>query len=185
MGWTTLIDTGVLAARLGDQAVAIVDCRYNLDNENWGAKQYRSAHIPGAAYAHLGHDLAGAKTGTNGRHPLPDVTAVRRTFSRLGIARDVQVVAYDQDSGMFASRLWWLLRWLGHDASAVLDGGFAQWTAEARPIVRGTEAPAPQPFSGSPRNEMVVDVAQTAALVGRRDWRLVDARVSEIMPITS
>ena len=87
----------------------------------------------GAAYAHLGHDLAGAKTGTNGRHPLPDRNALGRTFSRLGIARDVQVVAYDQDTGMFASRLWWLLRWLGHDAVAVLDGGFAKWIAEGRP----------------------------------------------------
>src|SRR5205814_610741 len=82
-------------------------------------------------------DLSGPKTGTNGRHPLPDPETLARTLGRLGIADGMQVVAYDQDSGMFASRLWWLLRWLGHDASAVLDGGFAQWTAEARPIVRG------------------------------------------------
>src|SRR5205823_14694228 len=175
MGWTTLIDTGVLAARLGDQAVAIVDCRYNLDNENWGAKEYRSAHIPGAAYAHLGHDLAGAKTGTNGRHPLPDVTALRRTFSRLGIARDVQVVAYDQDTGMFASRLWWLLRWLGHNAVAVLDGGFAKWIAEGRQTSHDAEPRVPRDFMGALRPDIAVGADDVAARMSDARWRLVDA----------
>ena len=80
-------------------------------------------------YAGLNHDLAGRPTGTNGRHPLPPVEELRRTFGRLGIDQHRQVVAYDQDTGMYASRLWWLLRWLGHDAVAVLDGGFAGWIA--------------------------------------------------------
>ena len=78
-------------------------------------------------YAHLDRDLSGPKTGTNGRHPLPGAE-LPRTLSRFGIDRRTQVVAYDQDTGMFASRLWWLLRWMGHDAVAVLDGGFAKWT---------------------------------------------------------
>ena len=84
-------------------------------------------------YADLTNDLSGPKSGTNGRHPMPDAQALAQTFSRLGIASGVQVVAYDQDNGMFASRLWWLLRWLGHDAVAVLDGGFKKWKAEGRP----------------------------------------------------
>src|SRR5947209_6878021 len=179
MAWTTLIDTGALAARLGDSSLAIIDCRYNLDNEAWGAREYRSAHIPGAAYAHLGHDLAGAKTGTNGRHPLPDVNALRRTFGRLGIARDIQVVAYDQDTGMYASRLWWLLRWLGHDAVAVLDGGLAKWMAEGRPTGSGAERREPRAFSGSPRAGMAIDLDAVASRIGSSDMRLVDARAPE------
>ena len=117
---------------LPDSAFAIVDCRFKLDDLTWGEREYATAHIPGAAYAHLDRDLSGPKTGTNGRHPLPDPQTLAAAFGRLGIANGVQVVAYDQDNGMFASRLWWLLRWLGHDAVAVLDGGFAKWTAEGR-----------------------------------------------------
>src|SRR5919204_57103 len=115
MAFTTLISADLLSAHLPDRAFAIVDCRYKLDDEPWGEREYAARHIPGAVYAHLGHDLSGPKTGTNGRHPLPDPHTLAHTFGRLGIASGMQVVAYDQDSGMFASRLWWLLRWLGRD----------------------------------------------------------------------
>src|SRR5438552_10151299 len=179
MAWTTLVDTGALAARLGDQALAIIDCRYNLDNEAWGAREYRSAHIPGAAYAHLGHDLAGAKTGTNGRHPLPDVNALRRTFGRLGIARDIQVVAYDQDTGMYASRLWWLLRWFGHDAVAVLDGGFAKWIAEGRPVSTRATARDAAAFHPAFRTDMTVTIDEVAAHAHDAGWRVIDSRAPE------
>jgi thiosulfate/3-mercaptopyruvate sulfurtransferase len=179
MAWTTLIDTGTLAARLADPALAIVDCRYNLDNEAWGAQEYRKAHIPGAAYAHLGHDLAGAKTGVNGRHPLPEADALRRTFSGLGIAHDVQVVAYDQDTGMYASRLWWLLRWLGHDAVAVLDGGFAKWMAEGRPTASGEEQHPARAFAGAPRGDVSMNADDVIAVMRAPGWRLVDARAPE------
>src|SRR5437868_6641305 len=122
MAFKTLISTGALALHLDEEpAFVLVDCRFKLDDGAWGEREYTKAHIPGAAYAHLDRDLSGSKTGTNGRHPLPDPRALAETFGRLGIADGVQVVAYDQDNGMFASRLWWLLRWLGHDAVAVLD----------------------------------------------------------------
>ena len=159
--------------------VVIVDCRYKLDDESWGERDYSVSHIPGAVYAHLGHDLAGPKTGTNGRHPLPDPAALARTFGRLGIASGRQVVAYDQDTGMYASRLWWLLRWLGHDAAAVLDGGFAKWKAEGRPVASGVEHRAPETFAGSPRGGMTVDAATVSTLVDNAEWRLVDARAPE------
>jgi thiosulfate/3-mercaptopyruvate sulfurtransferase len=123
--------------------------------------------------------LSGPKTGTNGRHPLPDPHALARTFGRLGITSGVQVVAYDQDNGMWASRLWWLLRWLGHDAVAVLDGGFAKWIAEGRPTNSGDERRAPREFSGAPRADMAIDVRAVASHVGSREWRLVDARAPE------
>jgi thiosulfate/3-mercaptopyruvate sulfurtransferase len=179
MALTTLIDTATLAAHLADPDFAIVDCRFALNDETWGEREYASRHIPCAVFAHLGHDLSGAITGENGRHPLPDPQALSATLSRLGIGNGVQVVAYDQDSGMFASRLWWMLRWMGHDAAAVLDGGFAAWIAEGRATTGGVEHRGARAFHGAARTDMIVDAAGVAARIGRRDWRLLDARAPE------
>jgi thiosulfate/3-mercaptopyruvate sulfurtransferase len=179
MAFRTLISTSVLAMHLEDDPVAIVDCRFKLGDESWGEQAYVAAHIPHAVYAHLDRDLSGPKNGTNGRHPLPDPDAVTRTFTRFGITSGVQVVAYDQDNGMFASRLWWMLRWLGHDAVAVLDGGFAKWTAEGRDTRSGTETRAAQTFIAAPRPDLLATVDQVAALRADRNWRLVDARAPE------
>src|SRR6185295_10107711 len=133
MEFNTLIDTTSLAKSLDDPRFVIVDCRFKLDDEKWGARAYAEAHIPGSAYASLDRDLSGTKNGTNGRHPLPEAPTLVQTFERLGIGDENQVVAYDQDAGMYASRLWWLLKWMGHRDVAVLDGGFAKWVAEHRP----------------------------------------------------
>ena len=179
MAFRTLISTSALALHLGDDNVAVVDCRFQLTDEAWGEREYVSAHIPGAVYAHLDRDLSGPKTGTNGRHPLPDPVALADTLSRLGIADGVQVVAYDQDNGSFASRLWWMLRWLGHDAVAVLDGGFAKWTAEGRDTRSGAETRAPRTFIAAPRPEMLATADQVAALRADGSWQLVDARAPE------
>ncbi|MDB4875371.1 MAG: Sulfurtransferase [Gemmatimonadetes bacterium] len=179
MPFTTLISATELAAELAGGACVVVDCRFDLANVDWGRGEYAAAHIPGAVYAHLDSDLSGPKTGTNGRHPLPAPDALRRTLSRLGIGDETQVVAYDEGSGMYASRLWWLLRWTGHESVAVLDGGFAKWTAEGRPTTRGDEQNAPREFTGSPRAELTVDVDTVAALATNRDWRVVDARAPE------
>ncbi len=132
MSYRTLIDVDALASLQGDPRLAIVDCRFDLHDTAWGERAYAEAHNPGAVYAHLDHHLSGPTTGANGRHPLPAADALAGAFSTLGIGPGVQVVAYDQDSGMYASRLWWLLRWLGHDDVAVLDGGFATWTGAKR-----------------------------------------------------
>jgi thiosulfate/3-mercaptopyruvate sulfurtransferase len=179
MAFSTLITTAALGMHLGDPALAIVDCRYRLDDESWGEREYTNLHIPGAVYAHLGRDLAGPKTGTNGRHPLPDPKTLADTFGRFGITSGVQVVAYDQDNGMYASRLWWMLRWLGHNAAAVLDGGFKKWIAEGRPTAAGIGRRERKTFVGTPHTEMAVDAEQVASLVRHADWRLVDARAPE------
>src|SRR5580765_7146051 len=163
MAFRTLISTSALAMHLDDDHVAIVDCRFQLAEESWGEQAYAASHIPHAVYAHLDRDLSGPKSGTNGRHPLPDADAAARTFARLGITSGVQVVAYDQDNGMYASRLWWMLRWLGHDTAAVLDGGFAKWIAEGRPTESGDATRAPREFTGSPRVGMAVDVETVAS----------------------
>ena len=179
MAFTTLISTAVLASHMDDQAYAIVDCRAKLDDPGWGLREHATAHIPGAVYADLTTDLSGPKTGTNGRHPLPEPHTLAHTFSRLGITSGIQVVAYDQENGMFASRLWWLLRWLGHDAVAVLDGGFRKWTAEGRPVEGGETHRPSRDFTGSPRAEMAVDATTVASHLDARTPLLVDARAPE------
>ncbi len=179
MTFTTLISTAELAAQLTDPALVVVDCRVMLDDVDWGRRSYAVGHVPAAVYAHVDDDLSGAKTGSNGRHPLPSPDAFSRTCSRFGIDVRSQVVAYDQDNGMYASRLWWLLRWMGHDAVAVLDGGFAQWTSESRPVRTGVETRDARSFSGAPRAEMLVDVAGVESHLSDARWRLVDARAPE------
>src|SRR5712692_7594182 len=107
MAFTRLISTDALSLYLADADLVIVDCRFKLDDPAWGERDYEHRHIPGATYAHLDQDLSGAKTGRNGRHPPPTLDALTATFGRLGIRAGTQVIAYDQDTGMFASRLWW------------------------------------------------------------------------------
>src|SRR5262245_26102483 len=146
MAFSTLIDTATLASHLHDPDWAIVDCRANLKDPAWGGREYAAGHIPNAVFASLDEDLSAQKTGTNGRHPWPDAARMSDALGRFGIDRSVQVVAYDQDTGMFASRLWWLLRWLGHDAVAVLDGGFRKWISENRPVVSGEHVRSARTF---------------------------------------
>jgi thiosulfate/3-mercaptopyruvate sulfurtransferase len=175
---TTIVSTDALSTRLGRDWV-VVDCRFDLQNEHWGHEQYVVAHIPGAVYASLSHDMAGAKTGTNGRHPLPSLDALSATLGRLGITRGTQVIAYDQDSGMYASRLWWMLRYAGHDAVAVLDGGWAKWIREGRQTRAGDETRSPATFVAAPRPEMRVSVDEVSAQLGTSGTLLVDARAPE------
>jgi thiosulfate/3-mercaptopyruvate sulfurtransferase len=176
--FTTLISTEILASSLGADWV-VVDCRFDLQNERWGREQYLGGHIPGAVHASLSRDLAGPKTGTNGRHPLPSIDDFSATLGRLGITNGTQVVAYDQDSGMYASRLWWMLRYAGHDAVAILDGGFAKWRHEARPTRSGEESRAAASFIPRIRPEMRIDVGEVVAHLGDRRTLLVDARAPE------
>jgi thiosulfate/3-mercaptopyruvate sulfurtransferase len=179
MRYTTLIDTAVLAANLGDPSFAIVDCRFDLKDTSAGERAYAEAHIPGAVYAHVDRDLSGEKSGTNGRHPLPPVETFVATLGRLGIEAGTQVVVYDHDSGGFASRLWWMLRWLGHDSVALLNGGFAKWTAEGRPTTSGVEVRTRRVFVPHIQPRMTVTAAEVAGVVASKDWRLIDARAPE------
>ena len=175
----TLISTDELAERLADPSIVIVDCRYDLTNEQWGQEQYRASHVPGAAYASLSHDLSGEKKPGAGRHPLPTADAMAATFGRWGVAAGTQVVVYDQDVGMYAARLWWMLRYMGHDAVALLDGGFAKWTREDRPTRAGEETHQPAAFRGTPRPSMLQTVDEVTTSLGDATPLLVDARAPE------
>lgn len=176
MDFSTLIETWELAANLDDPGWRIVDCRFDLRDTAAGERAYDAAHIPGAVYASLDRDLSGPKTGTNGRHPLPEAPVFAETLGRLGIRNATQVIAYDADSGMYASRLWWMLRWLGHDRVAVLNGGLKKWLAEERITAPGTETATPQIFTARPRPEMLATAVDVDAHAHQAGWRLLDAR---------
>ncbi|MFI4888533.1 MAG: sulfurtransferase [Burkholderiales bacterium] len=174
-----MIGTAELARHLGDPALVIVDVRHDLAQpERFSEDAYAKAHVPGAFFVHLDRDLSALKTGRNGRHPLPTPEAAAAVFGRLGIDASRQVVAYDQGDGLFASRAWWMLRWLGHDKAAVLDGGFAKWLREGRPV--SAEAPVAKPAKFVPiRVRPTVNAAGVAASLPRHDLLLLDARAAE------
>jgi thiosulfate/3-mercaptopyruvate sulfurtransferase len=176
---TTLISTELLEQHLNDSSWLLADCRYNLKDETWGRQQYIAAHVPGAIFVNLAHDLAAPRTGSNGRHPLPSPEVMAATFGRLGIDNDTQVIAYDQDAGPYASRLWWMLRYIGHDAVAVLDGGFAKWIREGRQTRADEETRRSATFRPRLRPDMRLTVEEVAAHVGDSSMLLVDARSPE------
>lgn len=175
----TLVDTATLAAHLDDPQWVIVDCRFTLTDVDAGGRAYAAGHIPGARYAHLDRDLSGPITARSGRHPLPDPAVLAQTLGRWGIDAARQVVVYDDSFGAIAARLWWLLRWLGHDAVALLDGGLPKWRREKRPVTTAVAAPAPATFRARVDNAMWLDSESLRAVLARGDYLLVDARSEE------
>ena len=178
MPYTTLISTAELAEYLGSSWI-IADCRYDLQQDAWGEDEYVAAHIPGASYVSLSRHLSASPTGVNGRHPLPSQEVIAETFGRLGIAADTQVVVYDQDCGMLASRLWWMLRYAGNLNVAVLNGGWAKWVAEQRPTRSGIEARSPVTFVPKWNTEWHADLATVSTIFRHPDVVLMDARAPE------
>ena len=176
---TTLISTSELQPHLTDENWAIVDCRFDLARPEWGFGEYQKSHIPGAIYAHIDKDLAGPVTPVSGRHPLPDIDAFVRRLEAWGIGDETQVVAYDTSGGSFAVRLWWLLRWLGHPAVAVLDGGFPKWEAEGRPTTVGIETRPPAEFHPSPDWSIIATADEVDRIRQDPDYLLIDARAPE------
>jgi thiosulfate/3-mercaptopyruvate sulfurtransferase len=177
--YTTLIQTADLAASMADPRWAILDCRFELTAPDWGEHAYAAAHIPHALYVHLDRDLAGPVTPASGRHPLPQLTDWAATLSRWGIDADVQVVAYDQGSGAYAARLWWLLRWAGHMQVAVLDGGYAAWLSAGLPVCATCESRAPATFTARTADAPPVSAEEIARALAREEILLVDARSAE------
>jgi len=176
----TLISTGELALHLADPDWAIVDCRFTLDNVERGRRDYLQSHVPGAVYAHLNEDLAGqVNPGVTGRHPLPPLDVFISKLTSWGIGAGVQVVAYDDRGGAYAARLWWMLRWLGHDAVALLDGGWTKWEQEERPLKSGTDPRPPRSFVPHVRPELFVSQAEVDAMRLDSDFLVMDARDSE------
>lgn len=141
-GWTTLVQPETLAGALNRPDLVVVDCRFTLLDPNAGEHAYLTSHLPGAAYAHLERDLSDMSPNGDGRHPWPPADMFTARLSRWGIEPHHQVVAYDDGDGAIAARLWFLLRMLGHEKVAVLDGGWARWTALGLPVSSAPRAPS-------------------------------------------
>ncbi len=175
MSHTLLISTAELAAHLDAPGWVLFDCRHDLANPGHGEQDYAQAHIPGACFLHLDRDLAAPRSGKNGRHPLPDPRVFVRMLEAAGVGANTQVVAYDAETGVYAARLWWMLRWLGHDSVAVLDGGFTKWTREGRPVTKVLPQSQSARFANRPR-AVAVDVSDILQSLGRPGRVLIDAR---------
>ncbi|NEU32017.1 sulfurtransferase [bacterium LRH843] len=138
---------------------AIIDVRFNLADPTAGEKAFAKGHMPGAVYVDLEKDLSSAQTKHGGRHPLPDFKELAEKLGSIGIGNDTNVIVYDDQGGMFASRFWWLLNRLGHSKVAVLDGGFSKWVSDGYEVTDSIEKKTPKPF----------------ALKENGDWALLEA----------
>lgn len=141
--YRTLIDAAALDGAIRSGSVFVVDCSFDLGDPAFGRQTYLDGHVPTAVHLDLDHDLSDPQTGDNGRHPLPDPDRLADTLRRLGLRRGAQVVAYDSAGGQYAARLWWLLRWMGHDAVAILDGGKTGWVRAGYLLESGEPLPRP------------------------------------------
>lgn len=181
--FTTLIDAQTLSQHLTDPQWVILDCRHDLMNPAFGRDAFAEGHIQNAQFANIDTDLSGPKTGADGvfrgRHPLPERTALIETLRGWGINDDSQVVAYDAHGGMYAARLWWLLRWLGHGAVAVLDGGLPAWSAAGLPLVTPVAARPRGNIAEKPTLVRTVTVADVVENLSSARFQVVDARAND------
>ena len=172
-----LLSVRELSERLEDESVRVVDCRFSLSEPEWGLREYSRSHIPGAVYAHLERDLSGPVVkGRTGRHPLPDPQQLVHRVAGWGIHPGSHVVAYDSSSGMFAARLWWLMRWLGHEQVSVLDGGFEAWRNQQLPCSVRVPRLTMSQYTAQLNASLVATAEQVSRRVGQGTGGLIDAR---------
>jgi thiosulfate/3-mercaptopyruvate sulfurtransferase len=177
--YRTLIDCHTLALHVHDPQWVVVDCRFALSDPDAGRRAYEAGHIDRARYAHLDDDLSSPVTPQSGRHPLPDPRRLAVKLGEWGIDNSKQVIAYDDSFGAMASRLWWLLRWLGHNDVALLDGGLPRWKREGRPLTKELPIVTPTTFTPHVQENMWVDANAVAEAVKQNDWLVMDARSEE------
>ncbi len=169
------------ARHLDDPRWVFIDCRYVLADAQQGRRDYAQSHVRGAAFASMHPDLSGAHVkGITGRHPLPEKTAWEQTIRRLGISNQSQVVAYDYQAGQSAAgRLWWMLKWAGHAAAAVIDGGFTRWTSLGLPIESVERRNAPGAFVAAYDDSLLLSAAEVARIAGDPAYALLDSRAAD------
>ena len=175
----TLIEAEALASLLGDARLRVFDCRFDLARPAYGRAAYGEEHVPGAVFADLNTDLSAPATATSGRHPLPAPEEFAARLRAWGVNADSRVVAYDDSNGAYAARLWWMLRWLGHDDVAVLDGGMRRWLQLGLPLTEDVPAPTPGDFIARPRPGMVVSAPAVLTAASDPSARVLDARAPE------
>jgi thiosulfate/3-mercaptopyruvate sulfurtransferase len=176
-----LIRAAELLPRLATPDVVVFDCRHDLLDHAKGAQAYAAGHVPGAHFAPVETALSGPKTGRNGRHPLPAPEVFAAFLQRHGVTPATTVVAYDDAGGLYAARLWWMTRWIGHARVALLDGGLPKWIADGHPVTRDipTAVPAAAPLPVAVRDGDVVTVDEILARLGDPSAAVLDARAAE------
>ncbi|MCG6873411.1 MAG: sulfurtransferase [Gammaproteobacteria bacterium] len=180
MAFTTLVDSEALDAHLADPHWVVFDCRFQLTDTGRGEREWAQGHIPGARYAHLDRDLSSPLFPGSGRHPLPDPARLAAWLGKQGVGADTQVVVYDDSFGAVAARLWWLLRWLGHEQVALLDGGLPAWSRQGGALSRKAPEIQAAEFAATPCDDMWLDSAGVeAALESGQNPLLLDARAEE------
>ncbi|MGZ8928810.1 MAG: sulfurtransferase [Methylobacter sp.] len=179
MTYTTLVSTDILNQQLNNPNWVIVDCRFSLADTEAGAKAYRHGHIPNARYAHLDKDLSSAITDFTGRHPLPNFALLAKKLGDWGITNASQVVAYDDAGGAFAGRLWWLLKCMGHDKVAVLNGGIKQWQKQGLPVTTTLPTVKPTTFRAYLDESAWLNAVQVQNSLAQKAICLIDARTPE------
>jgi thiosulfate/3-mercaptopyruvate sulfurtransferase len=178
MSFTTLVDVATLQSHLDDPTWLVVDVRHQLADTGYGERDYAESHIPGAVFLHCDRDLSGPMNGSNGRHPLPDQERLAQRLGEIGIGAATQVVVYDDAQGMIAGRLWWLLRWLGHDSVALLDGGIQAWRAAGGKVTDVLPSLSPRVFVPL-RQDRLVDADYVLEHIETPHMHLVDARAPD------
>jgi len=180
---TTLISATELAQNLNNPNWIVLDCRHDLTNPNAGRDAYAAGHIPGAQFVHLDEDLSDKNPGPNGefrgRHPLPEREQFVAMLRRLGIDKTTQVVVYDGQDGMYAARMWWMLRWVGHQQVAVLDGGIGSWSAAGQPLSTDSVTKAPGTINAAASLVTTVNAAELLTNVSQPTRLVVDARAPD------
>jgi len=179
MPYTTLVDTETLNHHLYDPDWVVLDCRFTLTDTEAGWRDYEENHIPGARYVHLDNDMAAPVTEDTGRHPLPDIEVLAKKLGEWGIDNSKQIVVYDDAFGSMACRMWWLLRWFGHDNVALLDGVLPKWIREKRPLTRDRPDITAATFMPHVRDALWVDANAAKAAADDIDRALIDARSEE------
>jgi len=174
-----LIDPARLALQLNNPQWVVFDCRHDLMDHSKGERLYREGHVPRAHFARVESDLSGEKSGSNGRHPLPTPQSFADFLGRHGVGEGSTVVVYDDAGGQYASRLWWMARWIGFERVLLLDGGFQRWQTEGRPLATDWPIPRPPKLVAQTQPEMVWTVAAVEANLTRRDAVILDARTPE------
>jgi thiosulfate/3-mercaptopyruvate sulfurtransferase len=178
VSYSTLVSCATLAEHLDDPQWRVFDCRHQLADATYGEQAYARGHVPGAFFLQLDRDLSSPMNGRNGRHPLPDPQQLASKLGAAGVSATTQVLVYDDAGGMVAGRLWWLLRWLGHDRVALLDGGIGEWVKQGRPVTAALPKSAPAVFSIDKR-DCVVSADEVFANIGRAEFCLIDARAPD------
>src|SRR5690242_1371402 len=181
MSYTNFVKPAEAQVLINTPDVLFIDCSFALNDKEWGRKEYEKSHIPGALYADLDKDLSGPIiAGVTGRHPLPEKGALEATFSAWGITPTTQVITYDAGAGfMAAARLWWLLKWAGHEQVAVLDGGKGAWQAAEYPLTTDIKPIQSKEFVANFNDDLLASAAEVMASIEAGNTCLIDSRTAD------